>query len=150
MSQQALDGGVGDPLRHRFPTSFSRALADSAAPQPAVQGLSPAGGWSLPPAHQQLDPAYISSSTSQGAHCGALKGGHAVRLRPEQLTPMCCLEQGQPSPPTSTQAKHMQSCQRFQPLVQWEVRPDLQAHCCYGSFRSILEHRSRSCPGFTP
>lgn len=74
--------------------------------------------------------------------------GHAVRLRPQQLPPMHRLKQGQPSPPASTQAKHMHGCRRFQPLVQWEVRPNLQAHC-HGSSTSILEHRSSSCPGFT-
>lgn len=64
----------GDPLRHRFPTSFSRAQAEHSPTTWSSGAESSRRLVTAPSTSQRADPAHTSSSTSQGAHSGAPHG----------------------------------------------------------------------------
>lgn len=86
----------GDPLRHRFPTSFSRAPAEHSPTTWSSGAESSRRLVTAPSTSQRADPAHTSSSTSQGAQWGT-EWGHAERLRPQQLTQRTAWSRGSPA-----------------------------------------------------
>lgn len=125
----------GDPLRHRFPTSFSRAPAEH-SPTTWSSGAESSRLVTAPSTSQRADPAHTSSSTSQGAQWGT-EWGHAERLRPQQLTQPNALLGAGAARPTS---KHTGKAHAWLPKIPAPCAMGSEAKRTSALPRELCEH----------